>query len=69
MQRSLSGNGAGHRPLLVHHVSKRWQVPARTVRHWPKTGRLRGFHEAATPKLWRFHYEDVESFMRALEGR
>lgn len=53
-----------HRPLLVHHVARMCKIAPRTVRWNANCGRLRGFREPSTPKIWRFWPEDVEEFRR-----
>ena len=47
------------RQLLVHHVAKRLGRPARTVRYWAQTGRLRA--QRVGRKIWQFDPADVES--------
>lgn len=49
----------GPRPLLVHHVARMCNRSCRTIRWAAQRGRLRGFHDPATPKLWLFWPEDV----------
>jgi len=50
------------RPLLVHHVARLCGIAPRTVRWNARCGRLRGFKEPNTPKIWRFLPQDVEEF-------
>jgi len=45
-------------PLTVHNVALRLNRPERTVRHWAKTGKLRGFK--IDKKSWLFTPEYME---------
>jgi excisionase family DNA binding protein len=54
----------GNRPLLVHHVAKRLNVPPRTVRWWAEKKRLRA--RRLGRKIWGFERSDVEAFAATL---
>jgi len=57
------------RPLLVNNVARRLKRPERTVRHWAKIDKLRGFK--IDGKSWGFWPQDVDAFCLRLiaEGR
>jgi hypothetical protein len=66
---SAAHGRAEDRPLLAHHVARMCVISRRTVRWLAQQGYLRGFKDPATPKLWRFHPEDVIAFMKERKNR
>lgn len=49
-----------HLPLQVCNVARRLNRPERTVRHWAKIGKLRGFK--IDKKSWGFSPEYIEGW-------
>lgn len=48
------------RPLGVAQAAQWLGVPERTIRHWARTGRIRGYRDPESPKLWRFDRQELE---------
>jgi len=57
------------RPVFTNTVAKRLGVPVRTVRHWAQVGKLRGFKDSHTPKLWRFYPTEIDRFSSTWQGQ
>jgi hypothetical protein len=50
--------------LRVHHVAVLTGLAPSSVRWNAKMGRLKSFRSPETPKIIRFHHDDVEEFIR-----
>jgi len=56
------GRCARRSPLRVNNVARRLHRPERTIRHWAKVGKIRGFK--IDRKSWAFWPEDVDVCQR-----
>jgi hypothetical protein len=65
---ALIAPGTGGPPLLVHHVARIVDLSPRMVRHLAARQELKAFRRSDTPKIWRFHRQDVVAFLVGRRG-
>jgi excisionase family DNA binding protein len=58
-----------NRPLSTRRAAELCGISDRAIRAAASTGRLPGFRQRDTPKLWRFRRTDVERYRDERKGK